>query len=87
MMTEGKCPDLGSGNAGDVGNLHWSDVVVIVLYFIGVIAVGIWSSFKNRGSVEGDLEKYRYDKKTKLWIYQIKNRRTFQIYEIGCSRY
>ena len=52
MTTEVKCPKLG-GYEGDVGNLHWSDVLVIIVYFLGVIAVGIWSSFKNRGSVEG----------------------------------
>ena len=46
------CPTYKSWE-GDVGNLHWSDLVVIVIYFLGVVGVGIWSSFKNRGSVEG----------------------------------
>ena len=52
MATQATCPEYKSWK-GDVGNLHWADLVVIIVYFAGVIAVGIWSSFKNRGSVEG----------------------------------
>ncbi|XP_067938623.1 sodium/glucose cotransporter 4-like [Watersipora subatra] len=33
--------------------LHWSDYFVLVLYFLIVIGVGIWSSCLNRGSVGG----------------------------------
>ena len=57
MANEVKCPTL-EVNVGDVGNIHWSDVLVIIVYFLGVIAVGIWSSFKNRGSVEGTILFY-----------------------------
>ena len=52
MSTTATCPEYKTWQ-GDVGNLHWSDLLVIIVYFLGVIAVGIWSSFKNRGSVEG----------------------------------
>ena len=47
-----ECPQLKT-HEGDVGNLHWLDLSVIVLYFAGIIAVGIWSSLRNRGSVRG----------------------------------
>lgn len=31
---------------------HWSDIVVVVIYFIGVLGVGLWTVFRgNRGSV------------------------------------
>ncbi|CAF1234686.1 unnamed protein product [Rotaria sordida] len=33
--------------------LHWSDILVLIAYFIIVIGFGIWSSLKNRGSVGG----------------------------------
>ncbi|KAF6019352.1 SLC5A9 [Bugula neritina] len=33
--------------------LHWSDYLVLAIYFVIVIAVGIWSSCLNRGSVKG----------------------------------
>jgi Na+/proline symporter len=36
-----------------VENLTWIDIVAIIAYFILVIGFGIWSSFKNRGSVSG----------------------------------
>lgn len=34
-------------------HLHWGDGLVILGYFVAVIAVGIWSSCRNRGSVGG----------------------------------
>ncbi|XP_064652316.1 sodium/glucose cotransporter 4-like [Lineus longissimus] len=34
-------------------NLHYADIIVIVLYFVIVLAIGIWSSCRNRGSVGG----------------------------------
>ncbi|XP_067950526.1 sodium/glucose cotransporter 4-like [Watersipora subatra] len=33
--------------------LLWSDYVVIAVYFLFVLAIGIWTSTKNRGSVKG----------------------------------
>ncbi|ESO97756.1 hypothetical protein LOTGIDRAFT_203052 [Lottia gigantea] len=33
--------------------LHWGDILVIVGYFVAVIAVGIISSCRNRGSING----------------------------------
>ncbi|KAH3890698.1 sodium/glucose cotransporter 4-like [Dreissena polymorpha] len=33
--------------------LHWGDILVILGYFLAVILVGLWSSCRNRGSVEG----------------------------------
>ncbi|KAF6035500.1 SLC5A9 [Bugula neritina] len=33
--------------------LHWSDYIVLIAYFVIVIGVGIWSSCLNRGSVGG----------------------------------
>ncbi|XP_062577224.1 sodium/glucose cotransporter 4-like [Saccostrea cucullata] len=31
---------------------HWSDIVVVVIYFVGVLGVGLWTVFRgNRGSV------------------------------------
>ena len=35
------------------GSLHWGDILTIIVYFIIIIGIGIWSSFKNRGSVDG----------------------------------
>ncbi|CAF0983797.1 unnamed protein product [Adineta ricciae] len=34
-------------------SLHWADILVLVVYFAIVIGFGVWSSCKNRGSVEG----------------------------------
>ncbi|CAF4228653.1 unnamed protein product [Adineta steineri] len=31
--------------------LHWSDILVLLLYFLLILGFGIWSSCKNRGSV------------------------------------
>ncbi|KAH9283445.1 Sodium/glucose cotransporter 1 [Echinococcus granulosus] len=36
-----------------IGYLDGADIGVIVAYFVAVFAVGIWSSFRNRGSVGG----------------------------------
>ncbi|CAF1138164.1 unnamed protein product [Rotaria sp. Silwood1] len=33
--------------------LHWSDVLVLLLYFLLILGFGVWSSCKNRGSVGG----------------------------------
>ncbi|CAF0820278.1 unnamed protein product [Adineta steineri] len=33
--------------------LHWSDILVLLLYFLLILGFGIWSSCKNRGSVGG----------------------------------
>ncbi|CAF3783757.1 unnamed protein product [Rotaria sp. Silwood1] len=33
--------------------LHWSDILVLLLYFLLIVGFGIWSSCKNRGSVGG----------------------------------
>ncbi|KAL7675157.1 hypothetical protein ACOME3_001422 [Neoechinorhynchus agilis] len=34
-------------------SLHWSDILILVLYFLVVIGFGIWSSCQNRGSLGG----------------------------------
>ncbi len=34
-------------------SLHWADFLAIGLYFLIVIGIGFWSSFQNRGSVDG----------------------------------
>lgn len=34
-------------------SLHVGDLIVIILYFVFVLAVGLWSSRKNRGSAGG----------------------------------
>ncbi|XP_025090101.1 sodium/glucose cotransporter 4-like [Pomacea canaliculata] len=44
--------------------LHWGDILVIVGYFISVIAVGIISSCRNRGSIGG----YFLAGRTMHWI-------------------
>lgn len=36
-----------------VGNLHWGDVLVVILYFVGVIIIGLWSAKKSRGDLSG----------------------------------
>lgn len=33
------------------GRLHWSDILVIALYYAGTIAVGIWSIRKTESSL------------------------------------
>ncbi|CAF1312422.1 unnamed protein product [Adineta ricciae] len=33
--------------------LHWSDILVLLLYFLLILGFGVWSSCKNRGSVGG----------------------------------
>lgn len=33
--------------------MHWGDILTIVVYFLVVVGFGIWSSFKNRGTVDG----------------------------------
>ncbi|KAF6027401.1 SLC5A9 [Bugula neritina] len=34
-------------------SLHWSDILVIVVYFAIVLLIGLWTSRANRGSVDG----------------------------------
>ncbi|WAR02037.1 SC5AB-like protein [Mya arenaria] len=34
-------------------SLHWGDILVILGYFAAVIFVGLWSSCRNRGSIQG----------------------------------
>lgn len=36
-----------------IGVVDAWDIVVIVVYFVAVFAVGVWSSLRNRGSVGG----------------------------------
>ena len=33
--------------------MHIYDIAAIVLYFVVVVGIGVWSSCKNRGSVDG----------------------------------
>eukprot|EP00096_Caligus_rogercresseyi_P015088 TRINITY_DN7542_c0_g1_i1.p1 TRINITY_DN7542_c0_g1~~TRINITY_DN7542_c0_g1_i1.p1 ORF type:complete len:648 (-),score=58.65 TRINITY_DN7542_c0_g1_i1:160-2103(-) len=46
-------------------NLHWADVLVIVLYFVQVISVGIWASCRSKGST---VSGYFLASRTMHWI-------------------
>jgi Na+/proline symporter len=50
-------------------NLHWGDIFALVAYFVLVIGIGIWSSFKNRGSIDG----YFLAKRSMNFLPVIKN--------------
>ncbi|XP_019620396.1 PREDICTED: sodium/glucose cotransporter 4-like [Branchiostoma belcheri] len=40
--------------SSDDAEIHWADIVVIVVYFAIILAVGIWSAWRaNRGSAKG----------------------------------
>ncbi|XP_043194289.1 sodium/glucose cotransporter 4-like [Amphibalanus amphitrite] len=48
-----------------LGNLHWADVVVVVLYFAFVLFVGLWSS---RRSKKDNLKGYFLASRSMHWI-------------------